>query len=354
MPLVDRWNHVERALDPRWTEVTLSLAIKDDDARSRAAALLGPAGPGIGSNEIRFTVSTQGAGIGPEATRRLLRRIDEEGIGGRLELVETRRPATGVRSSPGARLRARGRRRWRPCPSDWSDLVAELELDSSADIDRAAVLCAPINPMQLSTGRPGFRFRCASQRGYGASAGMVGRCLARLDEAEITGRVRITRRPERRPAARDSGCDLRRSVAAPPDGRLRSLDRGKENAMNGLSDAAQRVADHARSFVQLEVQLASAELKRKAPRSASGSASWSRRAVLAFLAVTFGLLAAAAGLATTLSVWASLLIVCGALILITAILVMVGYFMLQKGAQPMPEQAVEEAQLAAEALRDAE
>jgi hypothetical protein len=46
--------------------------------------------------------------------------------------------------------------------------------------------------------------------------------------------------------------------------------------------------------------------------------------------------------------------VCGALILITAILVTVGYFMLQKGSQPMPEQAVEEAQLAAEALRDAE
>jgi len=69
--------------------------------------------------------------------------------------------------------------------------MAELELDSSADIDHAAVLCAPINPMQ-STGKPGFRFRCASQRGYGASAGMVGRCLSRLDEAGITGRIRIT------------------------------------------------------------------------------------------------------------------------------------------------------------------
>ena len=41
-------------------------------------------------------------------------------------------------------------------------------------------------------------------------------------------------------------------------------------------------------------------------------------------------------------------------IVITAILVTVGYFMLQKGSQPMPEQAVEEAQLTAEALRDAE
>jgi hypothetical protein len=77
-------------------------------------------------------------------------------------------------------------------PSDWSDLVAELELDSSADVDRAAVFCAPLNPIQ-STGKPGFRFRCASSRGYGASSGMVGRCLARLDEANIGGHIRLTR-----------------------------------------------------------------------------------------------------------------------------------------------------------------
>ena len=169
----------------------MSLAIKDDAARSRAAALLGPAGPGVGNREIRFTVSTKGTGIGPEATRRLLRLIDQERIVGRLELVET----VGLRPDP-ERSRRSLADGWREAldalPSDWSDLVAELELDSSADVDRAAVLCAPINPMQ-STGRPGFRFRCANRFGYGASAGMVGRCLARLDEAEITGGVRITR-----------------------------------------------------------------------------------------------------------------------------------------------------------------
>jgi hypothetical protein len=192
VPLVDRWNMVERGLDPRWTGVSLSLAISDDAARSRAAALLGPAGPGVGSREIRFDVSTQGAGIGPEAARRLLRRIDEEGIVGRLELVEV----LGVRPEPEPPARSLAAE-WEAglelLPADWSDLVAELELESSADIDRAAVLSAPINPSQLQAGKPGFRFRCASRRGYGASAGMVGRCLARLDEAEITGHVRITR-----------------------------------------------------------------------------------------------------------------------------------------------------------------
>ena len=191
MALVERWNQVQTELDPRWTEVTLSLAINDDEARSRAAALLGPAGPGVGGKQIRFTVSTRGTGIGPEGVRRLLRRIDDEGIRGRLELVATQ----GARPVPPPAIRSLAAA-WETAlavlPSDWSDLVAELELDSSADVDRGAVLCAPINPIQ-STGRPGFRFRCASRRGYGASPGMVGRCLARLDEAGITGRVRITR-----------------------------------------------------------------------------------------------------------------------------------------------------------------
>ena len=191
MPLVDRWNSVERGLDPRWTEVALSLAITDDSARSRAAALLGPAGPGVGGKQIRFHVSTRGTGIGPEAARRLLRRIDQEGIAGRLEVVEFHSPPAEPEQP--TRSLAHG---WQAAlevlPSDWSDLVGELELDSSADIDRAAVLCAPINLMQ-STGGPGFRFRCASARGYGASAGMVARCLTRLDEAGITGRVRIMR-----------------------------------------------------------------------------------------------------------------------------------------------------------------
>ena len=120
----------------------------------------------------------------------------------------------------------------------------------------------------------------------------------------------------------------------------------------GLSGATKRVAEHAREFVRLEIELATAELKKKAAALGTGLGLMVGAAVLAFLALTFGLLAAAAGLATTLPVWASLLIVCGALILITAILVFVGYRMLQKGSKPMPEQAVEEARLTGEALRN--
>jgi uncharacterized membrane protein len=77
-------------------------------------------------------------------------------------------------------------------------------------------------------------------------------------------------------------------------------------------------------------------------------------AILAFLALCFGLSAAAAGLSTTMPVWAALLIVCGALVLIAAILAFVGIKLLQKGTKPLPEQALEEAELTAEALRNGE
>jgi hypothetical protein len=120
----------------------------------------------------------------------------------------------------------------------------------------------------------------------------------------------------------------------------------------GLSGATKRVADHARSIVQLEIQLATAELKKKAAALGVGIGLTAGGALFAFLALCFALAAAAAGLATTLPVWASLLIVGGALILLAAILAAIGITLLRKGAKPVPEQAVEEAQITAEALRN--
>jgi len=194
--LVEQWNAIERGLDPSWSEVRLSLRIEDEAARERAAALLAPAGPGFAADTIRFSVSRLGGGLGPEAVRRLLARVDREGVEGELTLLaasESEPPAEAPRPTLAAEWRAA----LEPLPGDWSGLVAELHLDSSADLERAALLCAPLNPTQLdptrTVGRPGFRFRCASTRGYGASAGMVGRCLARLDEAGIGGHVRVTR-----------------------------------------------------------------------------------------------------------------------------------------------------------------
>ena len=120
----------------------------------------------------------------------------------------------------------------------------------------------------------------------------------------------------------------------------------------GLSGATKRVAEHAREFVRLELQLAQAELKKKLSQLAAGLGVTATAAVFAFLALSFGLAAAAAGLATTLPVWASLLIVCGGLILLTAIFGLVGYALLKQGANAVPEQAIEEAQATTEALRN--
>ena len=120
----------------------------------------------------------------------------------------------------------------------------------------------------------------------------------------------------------------------------------------GLSGATKRVADHARSFVQLELQLAATELKRKVVALGLGIALAAAAAVFALTAVAFGLAAATAGIATALPVWLSLLVMFGGLLLLAMILGGVGAALLKKGAKPVPEQAIEEAQLTTEALRN--
>jgi len=78
-------------------------------------------------------------------------------------------------------------------PADWSDLLCEIELTSSDHIERAALLMAPLNPIQAAGTRPGFRFRCAHTFGYGAAPGVVRRCLERVDHERIPGEVRVVR-----------------------------------------------------------------------------------------------------------------------------------------------------------------
>jgi len=69
-------------------------------------------------------------------------------------------------------------------PPDWSDIYAEVEITSSDLLERTALLMAPCNPARDGE-RLAFRFRCARTFGYGASPGMVRRCLERIDEEGI-------------------------------------------------------------------------------------------------------------------------------------------------------------------------
>jgi len=189
MSLAGQWNDLEQALDPRWEHAVLSLTVADESRRSRAAALLAPAGPGRHGGALRFHAERAGGGVGPEAIRRMLKRLDDEGIDGTLELVsstESPAPEEAERSSLAdawdAALAA--------LPADWSDLLCEIDLTSSDHLDPVALRLAPINPLRRP-GRPGYRFRAARAAGYGASTGMVRRCLERLDEDGVPGEVRV-------------------------------------------------------------------------------------------------------------------------------------------------------------------
>jgi hypothetical protein len=112
------------------------------------------------------------------------------------------------------------------------------------------------------------------------------------------------------------------------------------------------VADHARTFVRLELQLAAAEVKQKLASLAIGIALVALAGVLGLFAIAFGLAAGAAAIATAFSVWLALLIVFGGLILLTLLLAGIGLVLLKRGSPPVPEQAITEAKLTTEALKD--
>jgi hypothetical protein len=195
MSLVDQWDAVEKGLDPRWSHANLSLEVSDETRRNRAAALLAPAGPGRAGTALSFSADRAGNGVGPEAIRRMVSRLDDEGIDGALELVSTEETAVAD-VAPTVSLAAAWDAALATIPSDWSDLFCELGLTSTDHVDHAALLLAPLNPLQLNPlqredRRPGFRFRVARATGYGASPGMVRRCLSRLDDEGIPGDVRV-------------------------------------------------------------------------------------------------------------------------------------------------------------------
>ena len=191
MRLADQWDAIEKGLDPRWTDARLDLRIDEPQSLQRAAALLAPASPGLMGRSVRFSATRSGAGVGPEAVRRMLRRVDAEKIAGALELIASdEAPPEPVISR--ASLAVEWDAAIAVLPADWSDVLSEVELTSSDHVERSVLLAAPLNPIQV-TGRPGFQFRCAASFGYGASPGMVRRCLARLDEEHIPGDVRILR-----------------------------------------------------------------------------------------------------------------------------------------------------------------
>ncbi|HEX6788473.1 MAG TPA: phage holin family protein [Gaiellaceae bacterium] len=120
----------------------------------------------------------------------------------------------------------------------------------------------------------------------------------------------------------------------------------------GLGGAAKLVADKASAIVRLELALAAAELKQKLVKLGLGIGLVVGAAVFLLFALGFALATVAAAFATFLSTWLALLIVTGGLFLLVAVLGGIGARLLAKGSPPVPEQAIAEAKLTTEALKN--
>jgi hypothetical protein len=198
--LAERCDEILRGLPRGWSLAHFELTLERGADADRAALILAPATPGRQGRTFQLHARNDRAGLGatPELVRRILDRLDDEGITGWLKLVhEEQAPAAAP-----SRIREPERTprplaaQWdelmEKFPPDWSDLYAQIDLDSSDFLDRGALLLAPVNPA-LYGGPLSLRFRCARVRGYGVSAEMARRCFERLDREHITGTVRVLR-----------------------------------------------------------------------------------------------------------------------------------------------------------------
>jgi len=119
----------------------------------------------------------------------------------------------------------------------------------------------------------------------------------------------------------------------------------------GLGATAKEVAEHASSLVRLELELATLELRRKVTSLGIGIGLAVGAAIFALYAVGFLFATIAAGLATAMSAWLALLIVTIGLLIVTAVLGLIGLSKIKKGTPPVPEQAIREAKLTSDALK---
>jgi len=188
MRAVDRWGEIEDNLDADWTSARLSFVPEGDTAA--AAAILAPIQPGRVGDELRIHVTR--AGSGAERLRHLLARLDERRVWGTLTLtgVDSEAPPAKPEAVEPATLVDAWDAAVRELPPGWSDLLCELELDSSDHLPRAALLGSPVNPTR-SADVVGLRFRVSGKAGYGASPAMVRRCFERMDAEGLTGTVTV-------------------------------------------------------------------------------------------------------------------------------------------------------------------
>jgi hypothetical protein len=194
--LGERLREILSLLPEDWSEVRLVLTVADDRQADRAAMILAPLAPGRSANTFRLTVAPGGVGApSVDAAQRVLDRLEQEGIDGRLSLPGTAafQLSPHVDQGPRTALAAAWDEIAAALPADWAELQLEVEIASSDDVDRAALALGPLNPFLHDGVPPAFRFRAARRFGYGAAPEVVRRMLARLDEQAISGVLRVLR-----------------------------------------------------------------------------------------------------------------------------------------------------------------
>ena len=120
----------------------------------------------------------------------------------------------------------------------------------------------------------------------------------------------------------------------------------------GLGGAAKSVAEHASAIVRLEIELAAFELKKKVTALGIGIGMGVGAAIFALFGLGFVFATIAAALATFLATWLALLIVTLVLFVLAGLLGVLALGKIKKGTPPVPEQAIREAKLTTEALKN--
>lgn len=124
----------------------------------------------------------------------------------------------------------------------------------------------------------------------------------------------------------------------------------QETDSQPVGAAVKEVAERTSAIVHLELELAALELKRKVTSLGIGIGLAAGAAVVLVFMTGFLFAAIAAGLALVMPWWAALLVVTGILLLLAAVLGLLAMNRIQKGTPPLPEQAIEEAKLTAQAV----
>ena len=125
-----------------------------------------------------------------------------------------------------------------------------------------------------------------------------------------------------------------------------------QSGERGLGAAARAVSERVSSIVRLEIQLAVSELKRKVVALGLGIGLLLGAGLFLLFMLGFAFATVAAALATVVSTWLALLIVTGILLALAGVLGFLGITSLSKGTPPVPEQAIQEAKLTTEALKN--